>query len=80
MWEVAVEAHHLAGGTHLGSEQNVDGLADRGAEALERQHRLLHGDLLAEAHIAAIAIRQQQAVLTLLLNRLACHDAGRGLR
>ena len=60
--EVAVEAHDLAGGTHLRSEQHVDGLAERGTEPLERQHGFLDRDLLAAVDAATVAVRQQQAV------------------
>ena len=54
--EVTVEAHDLTGGTHLRSEQDVDGLAHRGAEALERQHGFLNRDLLAGVDVAAVAL------------------------
>ena len=37
--EVAVDAHHLAGRTHLGTEDGVDDLALVRAETLERQDR-----------------------------------------
>ena len=49
--------HDLTGGTHLRSEQDVDGLAHRGAEALERQHGFLNRDLLAGVDVAAVALR-----------------------
>ena len=47
--EVARDAHHLAGGAHLGAEQRVGAL-----EAVERQHGLLDGDVLAEADALAL--------------------------
>ena len=53
--EVTVEAHDLTGGTHLRSEQHVDGLAQRGAEALERQHGFLDGHLLATVDVTTVA-------------------------
>ena len=42
--EVAGDAHHLAGRAHLGPEQRVGAV-----EAVERQHRLLDRDVVAEA-------------------------------
>ena len=77
--EVTVEAHDLTGGTHLRSEQDVDGLAHRGAEALERQHGFLNRDLLAGVDVAAVALGQQQTVGTLIGDGFAGHDAGSSL-
>ena len=77
--EVAVEAHDLAGGTHFRSEQHVDGLAERSAESLERKHGFLDGHLLATMDVATVAVGQEQAVVTLLLDGFAGHNAGRGL-
>ncbi len=77
--EVAVEAHDLAGGTHFRSEQHVDGLAERSAESLERKHGFLDGHLLATMDVATVAVGQEQAVVTLLLDGFADHDAGGGL-
>lgn len=69
-----------AGGTHLRSKQHVDGLAERRAETLlERKHGFLNGNPLTAANITTIAVRQQQVVVTLLLNGFASHDAGRCL-
>ena len=68
MREIAVEAHDLAGGTHFRSEQHVDGLAERSAESLERKHGFLDGHLLATMDVATVAVGQEQAVVTLLLD------------
>ena len=43
--EVARDAHHLAGGAHLGAEQGVGAV-----EAVEGQHGLLDRDMLATGH------------------------------
>src|SRR3712207_8529953 len=54
--EVAGDPHDLAGGAHLGAEDRVDV-----GEAVERQHRLLHGDvveLAAEADLRGQADRK----------------------
>ena len=48
--EVARDAHHLAGGAHLGPEHGVGAL-----EAVEGQHGLLDGDVVAEAEPFALA-------------------------
>ena len=48
--EVARDAHHLAGRAHLRAEQRVGAL-----EAVERQHRLLDRDVIAEAEPFALA-------------------------
>ena len=79
MREVTVKAHDFAGGTHFRSKQHVDGLAERRTETLERKHGFLNGNLLTAANITTIAVRQQQVVVTLLLNGFASHNAGRGL-
>ncbi len=42
--EVARDAHHLAGGAHLGPEHRVGAV-----EAVEGEHRLLDRDVVAEA-------------------------------
>ena len=39
--EVAVDAHDLAGRAHLGTEDGIDA-----GEAREREHGLLHGDMV----------------------------------
>jgi len=57
--EIGVEAHHLAGRTHLGREQNV--LA---VEAVEREDRLLHRPILRPDFLGE----------SKLLERLARHD------
>ena len=79
MREVTVEAHDFAGGTHFRSEQHVYGLAERRTEALERKHGFLDGNLLAAANVTTVSMRQQQAVIALLLDGFAGHNAGRGL-
>ncbi len=72
MREVTVKAHDLAGGTHLRSKQHVDGLAERRAESSTGQaYGFLNGNLLTAANITTIAVRQQQVVVTLLLNGFA---------
>ena len=57
--EVAVDAHDLAGGAHLRAEHRVDDVALLGAEALERQHGLLHRDRRVQRHARAVALGQQ---------------------
>ena len=63
--EAAVDAHHLAGGAHLGPEQGV-----RVGEAGEREHRLLDAD------VAAGHRRAQEALGAELLEGGAGHHPG----
>ncbi len=44
---------------------------------LNGKHGIHNGNLLTAANITTIAVRQQQVVVTLLLNGFASHDAGR---
>ena len=67
--KVASDPHHLAGGAHLHAQQRVGAL-----EAVERQHRLLHGHVIAMAEAFALA-RQPQ-----LGDPRAQHDAAGELR
>ena len=67
--ERAVDAHHLAGRAHLGSEQGVDL-----GEPVEREHGFLHRD------VAAVARRVQQAFGAQLRERGADHHTRRDLR
>ena len=62
--EVAGDTHDLAGGAHLGAEHGVGSV-----EAVEGQHGLLDGDVLAVAH-ALPALGQAE-----LSDPLAEHDA-----
>ena len=57
--EVAVDAHHLAGRTHLGTEDGVDDLALVRAETLERQDRGLDGDRSAVVNLARVVCGQR---------------------
>ena len=76
--EVAVDAHHLAGRTHLGTEDGVDDLALVRAETLERQDRGLDGDRSAVVNLARV-VCGQKALLTQGRDRITHLDEGRGL-
>ena len=67
--EVARDPHHLPGGAHLRAEHRVGAL-----EAIERQHRLLDRDVVAEAEPFPLARQVQRA------ERLAQHHAAGELR
>ena len=76
--ERLVDAHHLAGGAHLGSEHRIDDLPCRGPEALERQHRFLHRHRCARRHHRAVGYRQQP-LFAQRVDLLARHDPARRL-
>ncbi len=60
--ERRVDAHHLAGGAHLGAEHVVDTASLDGAEPLEREHGLLDRDRPVDRQLAAVAGGGQQAL------------------
>ncbi len=71
--EVARDPHHLAGRAHLGAEQGVGAL-----EAVERQHRLLDRDVLAEAHpLPAARQARGRAIRSPSMIRQASFASGR---
>mmetsp|Transcript_2574 Transcript_2574/g.8263 ORF Transcript_2574/g.8263 Transcript_2574/m.8263 type:complete len:423 (-) Transcript_2574:2395-3663(-) len=54
--EIPVDAHHLPGTAHLRSQKRV-----RARELVERQHRLLHGDVIDHHLLREVDILQHRA-------------------
>ena len=78
-WEVTVDAHDLARGTHLGAKHGVDDLAASRAEALEGKDRSLDSNRSAVTNRAGV-LGGQQSLLAQRSDRFAHLDERRCLR
>ena len=71
--EVVVDAHHLAGRLHFWTEERVDVGAVGLAEAVEREHRLLHRDRCVARCGGAVSRRREHTLFTQLVDAGAEH-------